>query len=460
VDTALGRGEWQTLPLGKAVDILDSQRIPVNSEERAKRAGAVPYYGATAQVGWIDDYIFDEELVLLGEDGAPFLDSAKPKAYMIRGKAWVNNHAHVLRGKGGILSNSFLLHQLNRIDYGAYVSGTTRFKLPQGPLRRIPLVVPPIEVQQLIVAEIEKQFTRLDAGVASLKCVRTALKRYRASVLKAACEGRLVPTEAELARKENRSFESGEELLAKIRQVKVEKIRNGEVRRQRVIDSSFLTESTKPLPEGWALGRVEDFGSPEDNAIVDGPFGSNLKLSDYTPVGKYPVITITNIDEGFDLASLRKVSEEKFNEVKRSAVRPGDILVAKIGSSFGKIGVYPSYMPIGIIPANLLKVTPTAEMNWKYLFYHLHSLTFKKQLDSIVQYTAQPAFNVSKFKLLPVPIPPFAEQTRIVAEVERRMSVVEELDAAVNAELRRAIRLRQSILQRAFPGPTFTDEFK
>jgi type I restriction enzyme S subunit len=138
--------------------------------------------------------------------------------------------------------------------------------------------------------------------------------------------------------------------------------------------------------------------------------------------------------------------------VKRSAVRAGDILVAKIGSSFGKTGIYPSHMPVGIIPANLLKVTPAAEMNWKYLFYHLHSLSFKKHLDTIVQYTAQPAFNVSKFKLLPVPVPPFAEQTRIVAEVERRLSVVEELEAVVSANLQRATRLRQSILQKAFTG--------
>jgi hypothetical protein len=102
-------------------DILDSRRIPVNSEERAKRVGDVPYYGAAGQVGFIDKHIFDEELVLLGEDGAPFLDSGKPKAYLIHGKSWVNNHAHVLRGKPGLL-NSFLLYQLNNLDYRPYVT--------------------------------------------------------------------------------------------------------------------------------------------------------------------------------------------------------------------------------------------------------------------------------------------------------------------------------------------------
>jgi len=88
--------------LENIVEILDSQRIPVNSKEREGRKGRIPYYGATGQVGWIDDWLFNEELILLGEDGAPFLDPYKPKAYLIKGKSWVNNHAHVLRAKSGI----------------------------------------------------------------------------------------------------------------------------------------------------------------------------------------------------------------------------------------------------------------------------------------------------------------------------------------------------------------------
>lgn len=97
--------------------------------------GNVPYYGATGQVGWIDNHIFDEELVLLGEDGAPFLDRLRPVAYVIRGKSWVNNHAHVLRGVS--CSNGFLLHQLNAVDYRPFVTGTTRLKLPRAPCARL-----------------------------------------------------------------------------------------------------------------------------------------------------------------------------------------------------------------------------------------------------------------------------------------------------------------------------------
>src|SRR5438105_132680 len=106
---------WAAAPLGEVVDLLDHRRVPINADRRETRKGPIPYYGATGQVGWIDDFLFDEELVLLGEDGAPFLDSTKQKAYLITGKSWVNNHAHVLRAKPGLL-NRFLLHQLNVVD--------------------------------------------------------------------------------------------------------------------------------------------------------------------------------------------------------------------------------------------------------------------------------------------------------------------------------------------------------
>ncbi len=206
---------WEAAHLEDVIEVLDSQRIPINAKERANRKGNVPYYGATGQVGWIDDYLFDEELILLGEDGAPFFDSSKPVAYMIRGKSWVNNHAHVLRALG-LIPNSFLMHQLNIVDYRPFVSGTTRAKLPQKPMRKIPLLIPPLPEQHRIVEAIENYFSRLDKAVEALERVKANLKRYRASVLKSAVEGRLVPTEAELAKAESRDYEPASVLLERI----------------------------------------------------------------------------------------------------------------------------------------------------------------------------------------------------------------------------------------------------
>ncbi len=188
---------WTRAELQDCVDILDSRRAPINSRERQERnsdkaeSELFPYYGATGQVGWIDDYIFDQELVLLGEDGVPFLDSNKPKAYLISGKAWVNNHAHVLTAVQDITSNRFLLHFLNQFDFHGYVTGTTRLKLNQAKMREIPVPIPPLNEQRRIVEKIEELFTKLDAGVRSLEQARAQLKSYRRSVLKAAVEGEL-----------------------------------------------------------------------------------------------------------------------------------------------------------------------------------------------------------------------------------------------------------------------------
>ena len=127
---------WVIADLQDAVDVLDNLRKPINSDEReimpdwGKNENELyPYYGATGQVGWIDDFITDGEYVLVGEDGAPFLDFYKPKAYIIKGKTWVNNHAHILRFKEGLTTNAFILHFLNHFNYNGYVNGTTRHKL-------------------------------------------------------------------------------------------------------------------------------------------------------------------------------------------------------------------------------------------------------------------------------------------------------------------------------------------
>lgn len=181
--------EWKYVSFCDAVNIFDMLRDPINSSDRSKRiigkkhADLFPYYGATGQVGFIDSYLVDGEYVLLGEDGAPFLNPSASKAYIISGKAWVNNHAHILRSKG---NNRFLLHYLNFFDYKGFVSGTTRLKLTQAQMKRIPVPVPPLAEQERIVARIEELFSQLNAGVETLKKAKAQLAVYRQSVLKEA----------------------------------------------------------------------------------------------------------------------------------------------------------------------------------------------------------------------------------------------------------------------------------
>lgn len=178
--------KWAWVNFEEAVEIWDSLRKPINSKERAQRISdknqeeLYPYYGATGQVGYIDSYLSDGEYVLLGEDGAPFLDPVANKAYLIQGKSWVNNHAHVLRSK---YNNKFLCHYLNQFNYNGFVTGTTRYKLTQAAMKRIPIPVPSPNEQERIVSKIEELFSRLDASVTELQTAKEKLKVYRQAVL-------------------------------------------------------------------------------------------------------------------------------------------------------------------------------------------------------------------------------------------------------------------------------------
>ena len=155
---------WVCCPLYAVCEILDSQRKPINSKEREKRVEKAttlfPYYGATGQVGVIDDYIFDGVYLLLGEDGAPFLDRYAKKAYSVSGKIWVNNHAHILKPRINAL---YMMCYLNAINYRPYVTGTTRLKLTQEAMRSIPVLVPPLPEQERITSRIKLLFHVIDA---------------------------------------------------------------------------------------------------------------------------------------------------------------------------------------------------------------------------------------------------------------------------------------------------------
>ena len=178
---------YNYIPLEQAADILDLYRKPVNNKERLNLIKGkpldelFPYYGATGQVGWIDSFLTDGEYILLGEDGAPFLNPYAEKAYIIYGKTWVNNHAHILRSK---TNNEFLCYYLNYFNYKNYVSGTTRLKLTQAQMRKIPIPNIPCDEQFRIVARIEELFSELDKAVGTLKTTKEQLKVYRQAVLK------------------------------------------------------------------------------------------------------------------------------------------------------------------------------------------------------------------------------------------------------------------------------------
>jgi restriction endonuclease S subunit len=182
---------WTAMELRELVDVLDSMRKPINSEERLQRTGTVPYFGASGQVGTIDKALFDEDLVLLGEDGVQFFDADKHKAYEISGPSWVNNHAHVLRCKKDKYVQHLLVCYLNQFDYRNYANGTTRLKLTQAAMNRIPVIVPPLKEQEKIVGILEEQLSRLESSLAIADLIDRKSSDLRRSLLHAAFTGEL-----------------------------------------------------------------------------------------------------------------------------------------------------------------------------------------------------------------------------------------------------------------------------
>jgi type I restriction enzyme S subunit len=173
-----GGDGWTETTLPAIVEVLDRLRQPISAIERGKRLGEVPYYGANGQAGWIDKSIFNETLVLLGEDAIDFLNPDGSKAYMITGPSWVNNHAHVLRADTTKVLSFFLTEALNRVDYSQYVAFGTRSKLTQGAMNGIKILLPPLPEQKRIVdliSSMDEAITTTEVTIAETKKLRSGL---------------------------------------------------------------------------------------------------------------------------------------------------------------------------------------------------------------------------------------------------------------------------------------------
>jgi len=168
---------WRTSTVGETAEILDSRRVPLNSEDRRSRSGPYPYWGANGIVDYIDDYIFDEPLVLMAEDGGYFDQAAtRPICHRLDGPAWVNNHAHIIRPVG--VDRDYFYYWFVHRDITPSIKGGTRAKLNQADLKRLPIWLPPLDEQRRI-AEVLRS---VDEAIAAAQAVSNATQHAFASV--------------------------------------------------------------------------------------------------------------------------------------------------------------------------------------------------------------------------------------------------------------------------------------
>ena len=279
-----------------------------------------------------------------------------------------------------------------RARVAALQTGTTRKRISRKNLASIPLPVPPLAEQRRIVAAIEEQFSRLDA------CGQSLVRAVN--------------------------------LLAALRESAIE----------------------SALSEEWPAISVGEVGDGSRNALAIGPFGSNLKVSDYTDSG-VPLIFVRNIrSRRFDPLGARFVSDAKAHELAAHSVRPGDVLITKMGEPPGDTAVYPLDASPAILTADCIKISPSPDFDSTFLAFAIAAKSARVQVIAITKGVAQKKVSLTRFKTVLVPAPPLDEQRRIVAELEQQLSLIDSLRTAVASAQKRGAALRRAILERAFRG--------
>lgn len=444
---------WTRL-IDNFAECLDTFRKPINAEERAKRKGNIPYYGATGQVGFIDDYLLDGEFILLGEDGAPFLDLFKKKAYKITGKSWVNNHAHVLKSFFGKTGNDYMLHYLNNFNYKDYVNGTTRLKLTQEKLKKIPVPVPPLEEQKRIVEKLDSLFEKIQKIKEIIEEVKEKTTSRREAILSKAFSGELT----EKWRGENHT-ENARELLVKINDEKLKlwedecKKAEDEGRKKpakpklKAIDEMLVSEEEIPykLPNNWVWTRLGDIC----NYIQR---GKSPKYVDLSPIF---VISQKCVQwNGFDLTKARYTSEEtKYTEER--FLLPNDILWNSTGTgTVGRLCILKDDVANQkmVADSHVTVVRTSKSLLPQCIHKYLISNNVQSNLDSMTTgSTNQKELNLTSVKNLIIPLPPLEEQKEIVRVLDKVFEEENRISELISLENKIEI-LEKTILDRAFRG--------
>jgi type I restriction enzyme S subunit len=384
-------------------------------------------------------------------------------------RAALNQHIFRVLHSEELLDRKFFREAINnqldelirRAHGGAGLAHVTKDKFES-----IEVPLPSLAEQRRIVAKLEELFSELDAGVAALRRAQRRLTRYRQSLLQAAVTGELTRE----WREQNLDInQTGDEVVGNIlgerqksweadyrqrKQVQGNKLRGNDWKALfRPPDVPILPEDRPSLPSGWTWASPAQLAAPMKHALVIGPFGSDLKVSDYQDEG-IPLVFVRNIRSGqFRDAGTKFVSIEKGHQLKNHTVQAGDVLITKMGAPPGDACLYPNHAPDAIITADCIKWTLSPLVDSPTFFVAaINADPVKKQIAQITRGVAQQKVSLERFREIAIPVPPLLEQRAIVGELDRRLSAADALDATLQASLRRAERLRQSILERAFRG--------
>jgi type I restriction enzyme S subunit len=324
------------------------------------------------------------------------------------------------------------------------IVGVGRANLSLTNLGEFEIPIAPLEQQKRIVAEIEKQFSRLDEAVANLKRVKANLKRYKAAVLKAAVEGKLT----EEWRKQHPAVEPADKLLERILEERRANWQGrGSYKEPVAPDTTGLPE----LPEGWIWSSAEQICG----FITKGTTPKAPKLHDSE--GDIRFLKVYNLTFSgalnYNYKPVFVDHEVHQNELSRSKVLPEDVLINIVGPPLGQVSVVPPEISEANINQAIARFRPLNGVLYKFIAITLMTTSVMSWATKRAKTTAgQSNLTLALCRELPIPLASLAEQNQVIAEVEQRLSIVSEVEAQVDVNLRRADRLRQSILKQAFFG--------
>ena len=396
---------WEVQKLSWLTKCLDGRRVPLNAEERGRMQGDYPYWGANSIVDHVDQWLFDEELILLGEDGAPFFDRSRPVAFRVAGKIWVNNHAHVLRPRAE-MDAAFLAGTLNCVDYRAFIDGSTRDKLTQGDMKAIPIQCPPVQEQGAIAEFLDRETAKIDALVAKKERLIELLQEKRSALITRAVTRGLDPSVP--------MKDSGVKWLGEI-------------------------------PAHWEVKRLWHL-TPRDRKIMYGIVlpGPNVDVG-------VPIVKGGDVATRLKQDALNRTSFEIESRYVRSRLRGGDLVYA-IRGSIGEVEVVPDELEGANLTQDAARVAYTKATHGHWLLYALRSKGVFGQLEAGALGATIKGINIRDLKRARIPVPPRSEQPEIASFLTAEARKFEGLSSMMRSAINHLKEYRTALISAAVTG--------
>ncbi|EWS96491.1 restriction endonuclease [Pseudoalteromonas sp. SCSIO_11900] len=445
---------WEFVRLGNTVEVLDKLRKPISKNNRVE--GEYPYYGASGIVDYINQYIFDEDIVLVGEDGAKW-GAGDSTAFKVSGKSWVNNHAHVLRTFKTVVLDDYLIICLTQQDLSEYITGITVPKLNQAKLNSIIYPLPPIREQKRIITkvkelmdlcdqlesqtessieahktlvetllatltnakdadELNESWQRISEHFDTLFSTEDSIDQLKQTILQLAVIGKLV--------KQDPNDEPASALLERIAEEKEQLIKDKKIKKQKT--PAPITEADKPfdLPDSWEW-------TPFGTLIQSFANGLYKPSKFYTDDGCIS-LRMYNIQQGkivFDDARRVEVTSEELETYKLEA---NDLLINRVNSKelVGKTAIIPEHSEDLLYESMNMRAKPfKSHLSSEYLNIFMMSAIATKEIASFAKEAiGQASINQGQVSSIPTPLPPFNEQKKICEMVDSLFAICDRLN--------------------------------